>query len=287
MNDFVAANKGLDLDKISKVADTVGKIASAISSFAQLGQTETPNNNDPDALGFDARINAKLSTIWAAMTSFSVNFISLGHDIMTNLSAGLNDKVSIVINVADNIMGIFEQTLGDVVKGQAIGASLIQNIAAGMNGVVLTVSTAAGKAAAAVADNTQPGSPTKSGPLSRNGGIGKWGEKLMMNFADGIETSSHGQLKPIITQVTGWFDVLANRQFGSTVSLPSSTRAMSTPSGYLPAAQRDIHVHYHDHSMVNAANDADVRRFSEKSYDAIREIMYRRGHDNITPLRSG
>ena len=134
------------------------------------------------------RTQALIIQEWEALAGKSWDY---GQSVATNLARGIKNKKREPINAArDTKKAATDQLASAADAATTAGQNTASGFAAGILSNIGSVISAAQRIAQAIADNTKPGSPTKSGPLSKDGGIERWARKHVQLFNKGLSEES-------------------------------------------------------------------------------------------------
>lgn len=137
-----------------------------------------------------------------------------GKSVSNNLAGGVKARRKEVRRQARlNRQAVNEQHEGAATDATADGEATTKNFAQGLRNFIGNVIAAAQAVAQAVADNTEPGSPTKEGPLSETGGTEGWGKRLAEQFAEGLSSAKFDPVSALGLQA---FDGVAAASRGTT-----------------------------------------------------------------------
>jgi TP901 family phage tail tape measure protein len=162
-------------------AKLVASIEGALTG-KRLAQALTSKKPDVRAAGEQTR--AVLIAEWEKLTGKTWDY---GKTVNQNLAKGIREeKGKARAAAAETKVEVGAALKGLPAVGTAAGRGLIGGLASGIRSGIDNVIAAAQAAAQAVADNTKPGSPTKSGPLSKDGGIEAWGFRLGGDLSRGL-----------------------------------------------------------------------------------------------------
>jgi len=156
-------------------------IIAVVSGFEQLGKVL------PVVTGALALFQAAFSPVGLA-----VGILAAGLVLLVEHFGGIGPAIDAAIDEFHKLPEQISSVFNTLINGAADwGVKLIDNF---MQGIIDQSGPLSGVIKEYVADPVDrmlhPGSPTKAGPFSEDGGTGGWGAALMSNFAEGIASGA-------------------------------------------------------------------------------------------------
>jgi len=143
-------------------------------------------SGDPFIRAQALRTRAQLVEEWEAMTGEAWDH---GKSTSENIGKGIKARRRQARREARKTKNaVTEETAAAAEQQEETGVSIVDNLISGIRSMMENLRNIAGRIGEIISNNTKPGSPTKEGPLSKEGGLEVWGRALAEDFGKGLSS---------------------------------------------------------------------------------------------------